>query len=216
VIAQARFMGRRMLGGLAAVALLALAGCGGLRSDAEPDRLYVLRVERPAASGEAPVAGLLLVPRPAVQPGLDTARIALTRPGNQLDFYAAARWSGALPQVLTAFAVQSLDGAFTTVAAADRGPGAADFELLMTARHFEAEYDDAGGAPQVRVALECLLVSTSPRRVLSSFEVDVREPAERNRMSSIVAAFERAAQRALAEVRSSAVAAARAAPAPAR
>jgi ABC-type uncharacterized transport system auxiliary subunit len=204
VIAQARFMGRRMLGGLAAVALLALAGCGGLRSDAEPDRLYVLRVERPAASGEAPVAGLLLVPRPAVQPGLDTARIALTRPGNQLDFYAAARWSGALPQVLTAFAVQSLDGAFTTVAAADRGPGAADFELLMTARHFEAEYDDAGGAPQVRVALE------------SSFEVDVREPAERNRMSSIVAAFERAAQRALAEVRSSAVAAARAAPAPAR
>lgn len=195
-------------------ALLALGGCGGLRSDAGPDRLYVLRAAQPAAAG-APVAGLLLVARPAVQPGLDTTRIAVTRAGNELDFYAGSRWSGPLPRVLEALAVQSLEGAFTTVVAADRGAGAADYELLLTARHFEAEMGDGDGAPQAHVALECLLVAPSPRRVLASFTVDVREPAERNRMAAIVAAFERASQRAMAEVRSKATAAAQAV-APAR
>jgi ABC-type uncharacterized transport system auxiliary subunit len=198
----------------ALVGLVVLGGCSGLRSDAAPDRLYVLRAAEAAGGRSTPVAGVLLVQRPAMQPGLDGSRIALTQPGNLLDFYAGVRWSGALPQVLTAFAVQSLEGAFTTVAAADRGVGRADYELLVTTRHFEAEYGEGAGAPEVHVAFECLLVATSPRRVLASFEVDVREPAERNRMAAIVAAFERAAQKAFGDIRRQAVAAAREAGAP--
>src|SRR5690606_6153567 len=147
-------MGRRRWAAMVAV-LVALAGCSGLRSNAEPDRLYVLRAAPDA--GGTPLPGVLIVPRPAVQPGLDTARIALTRPGNQLDYYAGSRWTSTLPRVLTAFAVQSMDGAFATVAAADRGAGPADYELLLTVRHFEAEYADGSGAPKVRVALDGLL-----------------------------------------------------------
>nr|PZN67007.1 MAG: hypothetical protein DIU62_07215 [Pseudomonadota bacterium] len=197
-------MGRRRWAAMVAV-LVALAGCSGLRSNAEPDRLYVLRAAPDA--GGTPLPGVLIVPRPAVQPGLDTARIALTRPGNQLDYYAGSRWTSTLPRVLTAFAVQSMDGAFATVAAADRGAGPADYELLLTVRHFEAEYADGSGAPKVRVALDGLLVATSPRRVLASFDVDVSEPAARNRMSDIVVAFERAAQAAFEGIRRQAVAA---------
>lgn len=191
-----------------AVALLAtmLAGCGGLRSDAEADRIYVLHPAAEAAEATtAPLPGMLMVPRPAVQPGLDTNRIALTRAGNELDYYALSRWSGSLPQVLEAFAVQSLQGAFVTVVGAGRGAGAADHELLLTVRDFQAEYG-AGGAPQVHVALDCLLVATSPRRVLGSCNAEVREPAADNRMSAIVAAFERAAQQAMQQVRARAVA----------
>lgn len=183
-----------------------LAGCGGLRSDVEPDRIYVLHPAAQAAAA-APVPGVLMVSRPTVQPGLDTPRIALTRAGNELDYYALSRWSGSLPQVLGAFSVQSLDGAFATVTGVERGAGPADFELLVTVRHFEAVYAQ-DGPPEVRIALQCLLVHTAPRRVLGNCDTDVREPVGDNRMSAIVQAFERAAQRALGEVRSQATAAA--------
>lgn len=192
---------------LAMLMMLALlAGCGGLRSDTEPDRIYVLHPAVDAAPA-APLPGLLMVPRPAVQPGLDTDRIALTRAGNELDYYALSRWSGSLSQVLGAFAVQSLAGAFVTVVGAERGAGPADHELLLTVRHFQAAYG-AGGAPQVQVAIDCLLVATSPRRVLGNCDAEVREPVGDNRMSAIVAAFERAMQQAMQQVRARVVAAA--------
>src|SRR5690606_7311243 len=185
--------------GLPVAAMLAvlvlLAGCGGLRSNAEPDRIYVLHPAGEAAS-TAPLPGLLMVPRPNVQPGVDTNRIALTRAGNELDYYALSRWSGSLSQVLGAFAVQSLDGACVTVVGQERGAGPADRELLLTVRHFEAAYG-AGSAPQVLVALDCLLVATSPRRVLGDCSAEVREAAAVNRMSAIISAFERALQQAM-------------------
>jgi ABC-type uncharacterized transport system auxiliary subunit len=192
--------------GALVLAVLALTGCGGLRSDAAPDRIYVLNTVTPAA-GAVVVPGVLIVPRPVVQPGLDTDRIALARNGNELDYYAASRWSAPLPQVLGAFAVRSMAGSFATVVGNERGVGPGDFELLLTARHFEA-VQEAGGAPVVRVTLECLLVAAVPRRVLGSCDAEAREPAAENRMVAIVQAYERAAQRALAEVRSKAQAAA--------
>lgn len=191
----------RMLGGYALVLMAGavLAGCSFLRNDAEPDRIYALYPASGVAVGAA-LPGVLQVPRPAVQPGLDTDRIALTRAGNELDFYAQSRWSGPLPQVLGALAVQSMDGAFTTVTDSGRGAGAIDYELLLTARHFEAAYG-GNAVPEVHVELECLLVATSPRRVLARCDAEAREPAGENRMAPIVGAFERAVQRALEEVR---------------
>lgn len=196
--------------GLAVLATLLVAGCGGLRSDAEPERIYVLNAAG-AAPSAPPAGGLLMVARPAVQPGLDTPRIALKRADNELDYYALSRWSGTLPQILGAFAVQSLQGAFTTVTGTDRGAGPADFDLLLTVRHFEAVSPQDGGAPEIHVAFQCLLMATAPRRVLGSCDAEAREPAEGNRMTAIVSAFERAAQRAMADVRNQVTAAARSA-----
>lgn len=195
-------------GGVALVTL-ALAACSGLRSDAAPEQIYVLNAARAAAAANV-VPGVLSVPRPAVQPGLDTDRIALIRAGNELDYYASSRWGGNLAQVLGAFALQSMAGGFATVSGGGQGAGPAQHELLLTVRHFEAAYDD-GGAPEVRVSLECLLVATAPRRVLGNCDAEVREPAGENRMHAIVLAFERAAQRAFGEVRGKAMAAATAA-----
>jgi cholesterol transport system auxiliary component len=181
-------------------AITVLAACGGLSSKAEPEQLYVLHATR-ATPAAAALPGTLVIPRPAVQPGLDTFRIAVTRAGNELDYFALSRWSGSLPEVLGAFAVQSLSGTFTTVSGPDRSVGAADFELLLTARNFEARYAEGSGAPVVRVAFDCVLTGMRPRRVIGSCEVEVEEPATDNRMSAIVAAFERGAQRALGEIR---------------
>lgn len=192
------------------LAVLLLAGCGVLGGGkSEPDRLYVLRAA-PAPSA-TPLAAVLSVPRPQVHPGLDSPRLALTRPGNELDYFAASRWGGTLPDVLAAFAVHSMDGSFTTVVGGGRSAGPAEFELLLTARHFEAEYEAAGGAPVVRVTLECMLVDTSPRRVVGNCDAEAREPAGENRMAAIVLAFERAAQKAMEDVRARATTAASAA-----
>ena len=71
----------------AATAMLALLpGCGGmLRSDAPADQIYVIRPAA-AATQATPLPAMIAVARPLVQPGLATTGIALTRPGNRLDY----------------------------------------------------------------------------------------------------------------------------------
>lgn len=192
------------------IALLAalLVACSGLSSKSEPDQTYVLRAA--PESGAAAIPGVLSVLRPAVQPGLDSDRIMLTRGGQELDQFAASRWGESLPRVVSALAVESLagGGGFTTVVDSSRAAVATDYELLLTVRHFEAAFESINSSPVIHVAFECTLMAGTPRRVLGRCDGAADEPAAENRMSAIVAAMERAAQRALAAVRASAVAAA--------
>lgn len=194
---------------LASTALL--AGCSALKSTSQPDRIYVLHAA-PAGNG-TPVPAVLSVPRPVVTPGLDTNRIALVRAGNELDYYAASLYGEPLPKVLAALALQSLGGAdgFATVISNERAGVPGDFELLLTARRFEAEYGSALAPPRAQVAIDCLLVTSAPRKVVGSCDAAATETAGADRMSEIVLALERATQRALADVRARAVQLARAA-----
>lgn len=203
---------RRVYPGLMLAGTLLLAACSGLKSRAEPDQTYLLRAA--PAAGPAAVDAVLSVLRPAMQPGLDTDRIMLTRAGQQLDHFAASRWGEPLPRVVMALAVESLAGAggFATVVDASRAAISSDYELLLTVRHFEAVYADDRQPPVIHIAIECTLLAGAPRRVLGRCDAAAEERATDNRMSAIVAALERAAQRSLAGVRTAAVAAARTAP----
>lgn len=184
---------------LAVLCCAALAGCGGLKSSQPAEQVYVLHAAPAAASPSQPVAGVLRVPRPEVQPGLDTSRIALTRANNELDYFAGSRWGESLPKVLAAFAVESMShsGLFGTVVGTAPATVPGDFDLLLTARHFEAAYGT--GAPVARVAFDCVLLGGAPRRVLGRCDAGAEEPAGENRLGAIVAAMERAAQRAMAD-----------------
>lgn len=188
---------------LACVALLAcLAGCGGLLTSKDPPlQVYVLRPAAAAATG-TPLAATLVVPRPAVRPGLASTRIALTRPGNRLDYFADASWGATLAQVVGALATESLQGSGRFAVVTDMpAAGSARFELHLVVRHFEAAYTDGGdGAPQAHVAFDCLLTSGLPRTVLGRCDGEAQVPADANRMGAIVAALEQAAQQALAQV----------------
>jgi len=192
----------------AALLCVLLVACSGLTSKIQPDQTYLLRAA-PGAGAPA-VSGVLAVLRPAVQPGLDTDRIMLTRPGQQLDQFAASRWGEPLPRVISALAVESLagGGGFATVVDSSRTAVAANYELLLTVRHFEAAFDSDNAAPVIHVAFECVLAAGTPRKVIGRCDGAADEPAAENRMSAIVAAMEHAAQRALAGVRAAAVAAA--------
>ena len=209
----------------AALCVLAavLSGCGGLKSDAPREQIYVLQPAVPAippptaTPAAAPVRGVLSVQRPLVQPGLETSRIALTRPGNRLDFFADSRWGAQLPTVVDAFATQSLlaSGQFEMVAGSARGGGGAYFQLLLTVRHFEAQYEDeTDAAPTARVTFECVLTSGTPRRALGRCDAESLVPAGSNRMGAIVQALESAAQQAMSRVVEQAATLAAASPAP--
>jgi ABC-type uncharacterized transport system auxiliary subunit len=185
---------------LGGVMLVSLCACGGfLKSNASPQQIYVLHAATAAANGVGTATVSVL--KPITQPGLLTARIALTRPGNRLDYFADSRWSAGLPDVMQTFAVQSLlaSGRFATVVI-DNGATRTALELLLTIRNFEAEYVSEGGVPRAHVAFDCLLVVRQPRSTVGRCDSEAMVPAEANRMGSIVAALEKAAQQAMAGV----------------
>ena len=195
---------------LVPLCLLLLAGCsGGLRSSREAEQIYVLR---PATAGKAAgaaaeaVPGTLRVIRPEVQPGLDTSLITIVRGGNELDHLAASRWGASLSKVLTAFAVESLSrsGEFQLVVGTEPGSVQGNFELLLTVRHFEAVYAADGEAPTAHVAIDCMLTTGAPKRVLGRCDAEAQQAATDNRVGAIVTALEKAAQQAVATIGSSA------------
>jgi cholesterol transport system auxiliary component len=180
---------------VAASAALLLAGCGGLKSSAAPEQRYVLRPALARAEGPRVDATLQLL-RPVAQPGLDTARIALVQPGNRLDYYAGGSWAGPLADVAESLFAQTLrsSGRFAQVASDAAGMGA-DFVLAVTLRRFEAEYAAAGDAPpRVRLRLECTLSSRREHRQIAGFDIEAEADAGANRLGSVVAAMESAAQ----------------------
>jgi cholesterol transport system auxiliary component len=190
--------------------LVLLCGCGGLKSGRPAEQVYVLHAASTAAAPGQVVAGVLRVPRPQVQPGLDTHRIALTRATNELDYFADSRWGESLPKVLAAFAMESLSdsGLFETVVGEAPASVLGDFDLLLTVRHFEAAY--AAGLPEARVAIDCVLLGGVPRQVLGRCDAEASEPAGENRLGPVVGALERAAQKAMADAGARAAALARA------
>ena len=190
----------RLLAPLALSVLL--AGCGGLlRSTAPAEQTFRLRSALPAVSSVAAIKTTLQLLPVAVQPGLDTTRIALVRPGNRLDWYADARWAGPLNDVVTALLAQSLrdSGRFAQVAT-DAAAMDADMVLAVTVRRFEAEQSAEGALPVAQVRLECTLSSLTAHRQLAAFTATAAVPAGANRLTAVVAALEQAAQQAVAEV----------------
>jgi len=190
----------RLLAPLALSVLL--AGCGGLlRSTAPAEQTFRLRSALPAVSSVAAIKTTLQLLPVAVQPGLDTTRIALVRPGNRLDWYADARWAGPLNDVVTALLAQSLrdSGRFAQVAT-DAAAMDADMVLAVTVRRFEAEQSAEGVLPVAQVRLECTLSSLTAHRQLAAFTATAAVPAGANRLTAVVAALEQAAQQAVAEV----------------
>ncbi len=183
----------------ALVLLGLLAGCSGLKSAAPPEQRYVLRLPAITAGtlpgSPARVEATLQLLAPTAEPGLDTSRIALTQPGNRLDYYAGGRWSGSLVAVTESLLAQSLraSGRFAQVSTDAAGMGA-DLVLAVTVRRFEAAYDVVGGVPTAQLQWACTLSSRREHRQIAAFDVTAAVPAQANRLGSVVVALEQAAQ----------------------
>jgi cholesterol transport system auxiliary component len=188
---------------LAAALAAALAACTGsfFKSSQPPPSTYLLSVTPQAApaGGAMPVDLTVLLPR--VRTGLDTDRIAALYPDGKLDYFAGARWSGPLDEVVQDLVLQAFRSRFRNVGT-DTSAFNAGYWLEIEVVDFEAEYVSSrpGGAPSVHVQLLARVGNAGDRRMLGNFEADARQPAADNRLSAVVAAYDGAANRALAEI----------------
>ena len=194
---------------LLALPLLLAAGCTGLfQSNARPEQTYVLRAPTPAAAsaGTAAAAGAaapaaLLAPiqvlHPAAAPGLDGPHIMLVQADRRMNFYLGSRWPAPLSDVVEALAVESLRASGEWQSVQDSGSAfTAEYALQISVRRFEADYS-GGGAPTVNVVLDCTLGAREGRELVASFVAQGSAAAGSDRMSEVVAAFERASSAAL-------------------
>jgi cholesterol transport system auxiliary component len=143
----------------------------------------------------------LAVLRPRVRTGLDTDRIAALYPDRRMDYFADVRWSGPLDAVLQELAVQEFHvNPGLRHVSADASVFTSAYWLEIEVTDFQAEYPAGGGPPSVHVRLQARIGNAADRRVLARFEPDVHEAAADNRMSAIVDAYNRAADKALTEI----------------
>ena len=213
---------------LACASLLALllGGCTGslLRSDAEaPDtfRLGVDTTVAPAASATSSTAGLAIaVARPRAAAAIDTDRIAVHSAGNRFDYYLDARWAESAPQMLQ----QNLVGALAATAQFGGGvmtaPARMPTELLLDVelRRFEvvttgADAASSGAAPVVHVQVQASLLDQRRTARVTSFVSEAAVPASENRLSAVIAAFDRANAQVVNDIAARVQAAATALPA---
>jgi cholesterol transport system auxiliary component len=189
---------------------LAASGCTSfLHSTAPPEQTYLLRAPAaPAASAPAAPPGAALanpaglssirVSQPDADPGLNSARIILIQADHRMNFYAASRWAGPVPDLIGALAVETLRGAggWQSVEDAD-SPFPSDYLIRIQVRRFEADYTGGGPAPDVHVVLDCVIGRREGREVLANFIAQGTATAAADRMSAVVAAFEQATDAAL-------------------
>ena len=108
-IASKRFAGLWLL-----AMPVAIAACTGslFQTKVKPPTVYLLSAGSDAPSSTAAgdlAAGLpvdLAILKPRVRAGLESDRIAALYPDRRLDYFADARWSGPLDEVLQDLAVQ--------------------------------------------------------------------------------------------------------------
>lgn len=188
---------------LAILTLLAavLSACTGslFQTKAAPPTLYLLSAEG-AAAAAADINGDLAILKPRVRAGLDTDRIAALYPDHRLDYYADARWSGPLDAVVQDLIVQVFHSrAGMRNVSGDVSAFSSAYWLEIEVTDFQAEYG-ASGSPTVHVHLIARIGDSADRRIIDRFEADAQVPAAENRMRPIVAAYNTAAESALAQI----------------
>jgi len=184
-----------------------LTACAGslFKNKAAPPTMYLLSATPQASAAEsaktppAPIDVAVLKLR--VRAGLDTDRIAALYPDRRMEYFADVRWSGPLDEVLQDLAVQQFHAnpGLRNVSA-DASVFASTYWLEIEVADFQAEYAAGASAPTVHVHLLARVGNAGDRHVLARFEPDIHEAAADNRMTAIVDAYNRAADKALAEI----------------
>jgi cholesterol transport system auxiliary component len=188
---------------LSLLAILCLASCTGslFKSKAAPPTVYMLRMPAGAAAPAAPMPIDLAVLKPRLRAGLESDRIAVLYPDRHLDYFADARWSGPLAEVLQDFALQEFhEHAQLRTVSGDASVFTSAYWLEIEVTDFQAEYPAGANAPTVHVRVLARIGSSGERRILGQFLAQAQQPAAENRLTAIVDAYAHAADATLADL----------------
>ena len=115
----------------------------------------------------------LAILKPKLRTGLETDRIAVLYPDRRLDYFADARWSGPLGEVLQDLAVQEFHSrANLRTVSADASVFASAYWLEIEITDFQAEYTPPATAPTVHVRLLARLGNSGDRHIVGQFRAD--------------------------------------------
>jgi cholesterol transport system auxiliary component len=180
---------------------LGLAGCGGLLTDAPSRALYRVNPQFRFAAGLPQVRAQLLVAVPTAPAALDTARIALSRSPESLNYFADAEWTDRAPFLVQAALVAGFEKSTALPAVGPESAGLrADFVLDTAIANFEAIYDSPNGPPRILVRLNAKLVRMPDRKIVGQVSASREATAAANAVPDIVRAFEAALGGAVEEL----------------
>ena len=186
------------------LAALGLGACTGslFQSKAVAPTSYLLSPAAHRDGAATPeIPAYLGVLKPRTRAGLESDRIAVLYPDRRLDYFAGARWSGPLGEVLQDLIVEEFRSrANLRGVSADASVFASAYWLEIEVTDFQAEYASAASAPTVHVQVMARLGGSGDRHILGQFSADAQQPAAENRMSSIVDAFAHAADASLSQI----------------
>jgi ABC-type uncharacterized transport system auxiliary subunit len=199
---------RALLSASAAAALAVLAsGCisiGGGDKDEPPPAVYTLNAPASGSTGAPTSKGgiLIAVPKPELPPAFDSARIALMfEEGRRFDYYAGAKWSARLDELLQQFIIDMAPSWLPGVVL--QTPDVATtprYKLVVTFTDFQPVY--AGGPdspPRLEVSLTMALVPPFGSSVKAQATARHTVPAAANTQTAVTQGLQDLLEQAVAE-----------------
>lgn len=175
-------------------ATLALSGCA-LMNSGKPATMYRLG----ATAAADPVAGpsnaqpvVIFFPGSTFDRQSEGDQI-LTVTGSEAAYIAQARWVAPAKEMFDTETIRQLHRGSVPVSVlrAGEAPKSA-YVLAVDVIRFDADYSSVGTAPVVAIDGRAKLTRASDRQIVGDWPVTAREAASDNRVSEIVAAFDRA------------------------
>lgn len=182
-------------------AALTLTGCANLIGPEPAPQLYVLRPRLGPLPKAQAVDWQLTIALPSAPLSLNTARIALQRSPETMDYYANAAWQDRAPVLLRRALIEGFENSGKIAAVASDTEGVrADYLLQTDLRSFEARYDTPDGAPTVVVDLAARMLRTPGRSIAATLQIRKTAAASANSVPAVVAAFDQAVAEAVEAV----------------
>ncbi len=179
---------------------VALSACSGLIGPPDAPPLYMLKASVGPAGGGPRVPWQISVVLPDAPDSLDSARIALVQPNDQLDYFANSSWQDRLPFLVQAALIDAFEGSGRITSVGHDTDGLKSDYLLLTDIHdFQARYDVADGVPTAVVKLSVKLIAARTRTIAQAISVGKEVAASQNSVPAVVAAFNQALSDTMAQ-----------------
>lgn len=185
---------------LAAAAALALSlgGCISLLPKSKPAQLYRFGTPTAAAPARTDAVGVLRA-NGLFQREASSDRL-LTLTGAKAAYIAQARWVAPAEVLFDEAVANAFDTASGHVRLVARGePVRSDYALRLDVRNFETHYDD-GNSPSVLIRVRAVLTRDQSRQQVAEQIFEARVPAGQNRVTAIVAAYDKALAQVLTDL----------------
>ena len=186
---------------IASLALMLSACTGVLPGGGPPPSFYTLSPKSSFSADIPKVNWQLVVENPATSGALSTQRIALTHDPVQIEYFGGARWTERAPQMVQTLLVESFENSGKIIAVGRQAIGLrSDFNLKSDLREFQAEYDQEGEAPMIRVRVNAKIIRQPKRQIVASRTFERKIRADSTVMRDVVRAFDKALGKVLKRV----------------